>query len=226
VQNTVENMARRAEQEKLLVSDLKAMAKSTSNLITVEEKVAEHLWAYRLTFTVTSKGKEMPDYHGRSDGYKAGFDRIKTKAGLVILEATTPFEAEAIRLANDRIDNAVRKQVRRIADKELSLSELLAAGFKRSKALPADQKIPASQDTGARTTKRMPIDTVLEAAINGLKEAATRPSDIRDLSIEQRQDLLDALVNAAGIVARVLKPTRAEVAAAVPSPEKAELVSA
>jgi hypothetical protein len=204
--------------EKDVLADLRVLAKTSGQMVTVESNLAMNLWNYRRTFTVTVKGKVTPDYHGRSAGYQAGYQNLLAKAGLVVVEATTPFQGQMIALATNRIETAVRREIRRIADRELPLSDLLAAGFKRSKALPADQTIPASVETGTRTVKAMPILTVLETAINGLKEAAKRPSDIRDLSIEQRRTLLAQLIDAAGVVGRTLRPTKAEEATAVAPP--------
>src|SRR5260221_1763656 len=132
------------------LANLKALAKASGTMITVESQLAENLWKYGRSFTVTSKGVVLPDYHGRSAGYQAGYQNLLTAAGLVVVEATTPYQALVIDLATKRIETAVRRERRRIADRELSLSELLNAGFKRSKALPADQKIPADTVSGTR----------------------------------------------------------------------------
>lgn len=204
--------------ERRVITDLRQLNRASNNVVTVEMDLAEALWPYRLTFTVKSKGVNVPDYHGRSDGYKAGFESMKAKAGLVVVKATTPFEAAAIDLVNARIDGAVRKAIREIADRDLTLAELLAAGFKRSKALPADQKIPASVETGRRTKKEMPVDVVIGEAVNGLLAAAKRPGDIRELTIEKRHELVASLVQAATQVGRILQPTKAEEAKAVAPP--------
>lgn len=205
----VQTAAQRTAAAESLLTSLQRINAQGDNLQALRADLAVSVWNLRLCYPFVGTDKvRRPDYNGQSGPYQEAYRALMVKAGFAITEAMTPFQQHSMSVAKKQVASAIRYEVRKLADRTLTASQLRAAGFHWSSALGDDQKLSEELDAAPKPTPKLQSVAVnLSNAVTELEAAIARPQDVRDLVASERQDLLKRLSAVFGPVAILLGAT-------------------
>lgn len=194
-----------------LLATLKRIKSKRAGLNTERATLAASTWTARKSYTVTFKdGTTGVDYGGRSPEYRRMWTRLMHAAGFVVTDDMTVAEAAEVKARIAEVSEAIRRDLRKLADAELDRDTLLRHGFYWTSALDDSQTLLSTDVKPKAAKPPVPVATVLSNLNSTIIAVTKRASDIRQQDVMTRKGQAERLVALANALAKLLKPTAAE----------------
>ncbi len=195
-----------------LLATLKRIKNSRKSLDSLRASLAATVWTARKQYTVEfTDGTTALDFGGRSAEYRAMWKRLMLTAGFAVTDEMTVAEAGEVKRRSNEVSEAVRRDLRRIADAELDRETLLRHGFYYTSALDSSQTLLPTDRKPKAAKPGIPVATVLSNLNSTIIAVTKRDSELKGQDPLARQGQIERLTALVNILVKVLKPTGSEI---------------
>jgi hypothetical protein len=211
-----------------LLAHLKTIKEGAKKAIELRAPLSQLVWKVRKSCTIVIDGVTLPDWGGNSDDYKAFMKETFIAAGFVITGDMTRDQERLVREARKSFNDAIRYDLRKLADAELNRQQLLVSGFVYDPKLPDTQVLNPTDIKKAPEPKLLPPETLITTLCSqAINLSSQRAADVRSMPVMSRIEAYQSIQQALTALLAVVKPTPAErKAAEKDAAERAELLSA